>query len=255
MTTPVSPHLQQLSHYSSKILMAAAGVFGYITLTLSVYQVTKNPVTAAIIANATIWPIILLWRSRSKIIKNETARPYKEPTTSMMLIFAFCGFSLSITSTPLALWVQQFLPEQAPPQIPSTTPTIAILALGLIFAPVAEEFLIRGYIYPVLRTIAPAWLTIVLTTTLFATLHGNATQFALTIPLGIALGAVYERSKNVWFCVVMHAGFNLTAIFITSNIYSPVPALPVVICMSILIPIILTPLLTGLYKNSHQVKS
>lgn len=255
MPNPIPLRLRQLERYVSKIMMIAAGLFGYIGTTLLLYGMVKDLVITAIIVNAVVWPIILLWRTRSKIIKNETAKPYKESTASMVLIFAFCGFSLSITSAPLALWIQQIFPEQAPPEIPSTTPTVAILALSLIFAPLAEEFLFRGYIYPILRTIASPWVSIVITTTLFATLHGNATQFALTIPLSIALGLVYERSKNIWFPVVMHAGFNLTAMFITSNIYPPAPALPLVISMTILIPIILTPLMAGLHKDSHQVQS
>ena len=74
----------------------------------------------------------------------------------------------------------------------------------------------RGFIYPILRRKLSVTSAIVVTALLFAMLHGNIVQIILTIPLGIALGYLYERTHNLLACISMHMLFNATALLLPS---------------------------------------
>lgn len=87
-----------------------------------------------------------------------------------------------------------------------------IMSAATIGAPIVEEHLYRGMMQSAfLRATRSAWISIVATACVFAVMHVNVTALhALPILLvvGIALGIVMERRRNVWACVGMHMGFN-----------------------------------------------
>ena len=75
-------------------------------------------------------------------------------------------------------------------------------------APVTEEFIFRGYIYPVLKRLAgavPAGLGAAL---LFAAIHGNALGFPGLTILALILTLTYEFTGSLLVCIFMHAWFN-----------------------------------------------
>jgi membrane protease YdiL (CAAX protease family) len=89
--------------------------------------------------------------------------------------------------------------------------TMLTLLLVLVVAPVAEEMLFRGLIYPLLRRRVSVVPSVILTTGIFGLMHGNAVQFASALPLAVLLGLVYERTRVLWPCTLLHLGFNLLA--------------------------------------------
>ena len=86
------------------------------------------------------------------------------------------------------------------------------LLLTLVVAPLAEEAFVRGCVYPLLRRRLPMAVSVVLSACFFALLHGNAVQAAVTVPLGLVLALVYEKTRSLWPCVLLHLGFNLVAL-------------------------------------------
>ncbi|MFI9629242.1 lysostaphin resistance A-like protein [Streptomyces sp. NPDC052042] len=94
-----------------------------------------------------------------------------------------------------------------------------VLLLTLVVAPVAEEMLVRGLLYPLLRRRTGVIASVLVTAATFSVLHGNAVQAASTLPLAVLLALVYERTRALWPCVLVHLGFNLAATAV------PAPAL------------------------------
>ena len=83
----------------------------------------------------------------------------------------------------------------------------------VVFAPVFEESLFRGFLFVGLRKsrVGPVW-TVVITSVTFATLHLLQYDFfSLTIilALGLAFGLVRLFSKSLWTTIVMHSAWNL----------------------------------------------
>jgi membrane protease YdiL (CAAX protease family) len=89
---------------------------------------------------------------------------------------------------------------------------LAIGAIAVIGAPLVEETLFRGILYPTLKKRLGFGLAIFLTSALFAVVHYHAlTALPLTI-LAIALTLVYEWRGNLVSCILLHALFNLTSL-------------------------------------------
>ena len=82
----------------------------------------------------------------------------------------------------------------------------------VVFAPVFEESLFRGFLFVGLRnSLGPVW-TVLITSVTFAVLHSMQYDFfSLTIilSLGIAFGLVRLFSQSLWPTIVMHSVWNL----------------------------------------------
>ena len=93
--------------------------------------------------------------------------------------------------------------------------SIALLALAVIFAPIAEELLFRGWIYTSLRFRLGMWPAMVISALLFGLAHYESTHlYALAVfPLGLVLAALRERTGSTRTSMLFHAANNLIAFF------------------------------------------
>ena len=196
------------------VLLASMSIVAYATVMALVYTIVGKPVFAVTYTNAFAATCVIFWRRR-----NSAAPMIKKQRIPAMewVMIPVITIVITLESTVLALWVKQSLNYPSPLQkISETTPAIAIVIMSLIIAPIGEETLMRGFIYPILRRKLSTTSTIVSTTLLFAILHGNLVQIILTIPLGIALGYLYERTHNLLACISMHMLFNGVALLLPS---------------------------------------
>jgi membrane protease YdiL (CAAX protease family) len=98
----------------------------------------------------------------------------------------------------------------------SASGTLVVYIVGLcIAAPIAEEFLVRGFLF---RGWSQSFLgpigTIVLTSIAWAALHTQYNAFYMSeiFTLGILLGVLRHRSGSTWLTVILHAANNAVAI-------------------------------------------
>lgn len=81
---------------------------------------------------------------------------------------------------------------------------------AVILAPLAEEFLFRGLLLPLLVRRIGAVAGLVLTTLGFAALHADLGTFMPLAVFSVALSLAYARTGSLWVPVMMHALFNGT---------------------------------------------
>ncbi len=87
-----------------------------------------------------------------------------------------------------------------------------IVVSAVVLAPLAEELFFRGCLQTLLRyTSNQPWLAIVGSAAVFALVHPTWEWLPIFF-LGISLGYIYERSANLWTCIVVHALFNATSL-------------------------------------------
>lgn len=91
---------------------------------------------------------------------------------------------------------------------PSVTLVILLSISAVIIAPIAEEVIFRGYLYPVLRGFSGIWPAALTTGLFFGLIHANVMGLPLLTLLGVALAILYERTKSIWVPIVCHACFN-----------------------------------------------
>lgn len=81
--------------------------------------------------------------------------------------------------------------------------------LGGVVAPIKEEMLFRGLIYPPLRQAFGRGKGMLLTGLFFATLHLDVVRFLPLLIGGVVLAWLYERSASIWPAVVAHGTWNI----------------------------------------------
>lgn len=86
---------------------------------------------------------------------------------------------------------------------------ILLTLLGGIVAPLKEEMLFRGLIYPPLRQAFGRGKGILLTGVFFATLHLEVIRFLPLFIGGVVLTWLYERSSSIWPSIVAHGTWNV----------------------------------------------
>lgn len=196
------------------VVMAFMPILAYAGVMALTYTIVGKPVFAVTYTNAFAATCVIFWRRRNSA--HPMIKKQHIPTIECVMV-PVITVVMTLGSTVLALWVKQSLNQPSPMQkLSETTPAIAIVIMSLIVAPIGEEALMRGFIYPVLRRKLSVTSTIMITALLFAMLHGNIVQIVLTIPLGIALGYLYERTHNLLACISMHMLFNATALLLPS---------------------------------------
>ncbi|MBW4474875.1 MAG: CPBP family intramembrane metalloprotease [Stenomitos rutilans HA7619-LM2] len=85
---------------------------------------------------------------------------------------------------------------------------ILFFVTAAIAAPIFEEILFRGFLLPSLTRYMPVWGAIVLSSFIFALAHLSLSEVLPLMVLGIVLGFVYSRSRNLLSSMLLHSLWN-----------------------------------------------
>lgn len=117
------------------------------------------------------------------------------------------------------------LPEQD--QLPtslgvdeSTAALIAVCVLVTVAAPIAEEFLFRGYVFGALRNWRGPWPAALLTGIVFGAIHAGSAEPEFLVPLavlGVMLCILRWRSGSLLPCIALHALNNALAFGVSQS--------------------------------------
>lgn len=97
---------------------------------------------------------------------------------------------------------------------------------AVIVAPLCEEVIFRGYLYPAAKRFAGPWVAAVCTALIFSAAHGNMAALLPLFVFGLVLVALYEFTGSIWAPVAAHFLFNAATVAIQMlvRIYDlPVP--------------------------------
>ena len=104
---------------------------------------------------------------------------------------------------------------------------IALAAVTIVLAPIAEEGLFRGILFPFIRRLGWPQLSLWTTSFLFALIHSNIPSFLPLFIFAVVLAKLYERTGNLLACIVCHATFNcfnyIMLFVLSSNSNQPGP--------------------------------
>lgn len=84
----------------------------------------------------------------------------------------------------------------------------AVALSAMVLAPMQEEFVFRGYLYPVLKRYGGPFLGLVINAALFAGIHLHLPSFAGLFVLAACLTLAYEWTGSLLVPMAMHALFN-----------------------------------------------
>ena len=189
---------------------------------------------AQMAANITVLPVAILvavavWlqvnrRFYQSSISLAAAFGFNRNNTGRCLMLGLVtGLGLVLISMVLALLTSQLIQafgDQVEPQKLVTLiaeesakkeniPTlIFFVVMAVVVAPIAEEILFRGILYPAIKQIGYPRLAAIGTAFLFALFHVNLLTFASLTVVALGLIALYEFTDNLLAPITAHAVFN-----------------------------------------------
>jgi hypothetical protein len=129
----------------------------------------------------------------------------------LSLILGGFGLSLLVQLASAALQTKAKLPIQEYFQDPRSA--LLLMLMSILLAPLVEETIFRGYIYPVLARSFGVGASVLITGTLFGLLHapqlwGGWGQILLLIGVGIIFTAARAISRTVVASYILHVSYN-----------------------------------------------
>ena len=92
---------------------------------------------------------------------------------------------------------------------PSIFQLLSIALIALVAAPIVEEILFRGVLYPALAQYWGRTVGILGNSVFFGVIHGNAMSLVSLIFLGVLWTLLYQRTRNLLAPIAAHFLFNL----------------------------------------------
>lgn len=96
---------------------------------------------------------------------------------------------------------------------------LLLILMSVVIGPAAEEVTFRGMMYRRMRSHIGKPMAVLLSSLIFGLYHGNMVQFLYTMPVGILLALVYEKSGSLKLTIAVHMALNLWAI-LGESLYS-----------------------------------
>src|ERR1039457_3118782 len=87
-------------------------------------------------------------------------------------------------------------------------------AFAVVLAPVAEEFIFRGMLYPLVKQLGSPRYAFFGISAIFALIHLDAGTLVPLFVLALALTWLYERTDSLWAPITAHALFNATNLMV-----------------------------------------
>ena len=97
----------------------------------------------------------------------------------------------------------------------NTLQMLLMAFLAACVAPISEEMFFRGYVYGALRMKLPVWASILIGSAIFAGIHLLPLQMVTAFVIALVLAWLYESSKSLVFCIILHVTNNALALILT----------------------------------------
>lgn len=134
-------------------------------------------------------------------------------------VLATWTFALGLDGIGYHLWLKNEMGTDGQQEVVeafSTTQDPALLALlcltAVVVAPLSEEILFRGYLYPASKRAIGRVPAILFSSLIFAAIHHNAMALLPLCFLAILLALAYEVSGSIWAPIAIHFLFNAATV-------------------------------------------
>lgn len=211
------------------IMQSITGAASPDELTQTVYdQLMDNIMTIQIAAQIAMLVVFGLWYYFAYGRKKRPGTAEKPQGVHVALI-VIMGLILQLGISSVLSLIQSV----APKALESYNELMELAGLGemslpvmiavSIMAPLSEEVLCRGVVLRLAERVSPKfWVANVIQALAFGILHGNIVQGIYAFVLGLLLGYIYGKYRNIWLCMLLHGAMNFSS-FIVEPFYSMFP--------------------------------
>lgn len=160
----------------------------------------------------------------------------KKRSLKTLLYAPAAGFAIVLAihflldQTGLFQWIEHVTHAPAEQSIVSVLrhssdiPLIIVICFSAaVAAPIVEELIFRGYLYPIMKKYTGAWFALISTSLLFGIIHVSLVPLIPLAIFGAMLVLLYEYTGSIWTPMIAHCIFNTTTLI---NILYPGLLLP-----------------------------
>ncbi len=145
------------------------------------------------------------------------------PTSRRIFVFSLItGTALAVISDLGEVVLHRWIPDSLPiTEFFKDRPSALLLgAFGILVAPLMEELLFRGFLYPALARWTGATASLIITASAFTLLHGAQLGYSwapllLIFVVGFILTVTRIRTNSVATCVIVHMTYNFVLLLQT----------------------------------------
>jgi len=151
------------------------------------------------------------WREAFGFSEGSRKRALAHGALAMLVVLPAAGLlgkAAELALTRLGIKPELQLPVQMLRNGPPLGQLLCYGAGAMLLAPVAEEMLFRGILYPTLKQSGHRQLAMWVTSMLFASTHTNLMAFVPLTFLALVLTWLYERTGNLLAPIATHVLFN-----------------------------------------------
>jgi membrane protease YdiL (CAAX protease family) len=162
-------------------------------------------VTLAVLRGFPFWRT-LGWR---KITRRNGGRP----RSAWLFFFAGCGLSLVVYVVTAKMQPREDMPIEELFRYKNTA--MLFMAMAVLIAPLVEETVFRGYLYPLFAKYFGVATSVIVTGVLFGLMHGAQLGWTwglvfVLIAVGVIFTFVRARTGSVFASFLLHLGYNST---------------------------------------------
>jgi membrane protease YdiL (CAAX protease family) len=98
---------------------------------------------------------------------------------------------------------------------------VSLCILAVLVAPIIEEFIYRGFLYPIIKYHLGRGLALGMTSILFGISHAHWLSILPLTALGVVLALLYDQTGRLGYPILLHSVFNsVTCAVILVELYA-----------------------------------
>lgn len=172
-------------------------------------DITKNDeiMSWTILSGFILMTVVYLGRHYVELSFGRIGKRMVWPAVGMSVLMA-TAYVLVLVSVFTLIDIEHLFPQQTEhldKSVQRLFPGIAGLLFGCIFCPILEEIGLRGILLGgLLKTQYRPWLGILVTSLVFALLHGMGVHFVSSFIFALIVGWLYWRTGSIIPCMIVH---------------------------------------------------
>lgn len=172
-------------------------------------DITKNDeiMSWTILSGFILMIVVYLGRHYVELSFGRIGKRMVWPAVCMSVLIA-AAYVLVLVSVYTMIDIEHLFPQQREhldKSVQHLFPGIAGLLYGCIFCPILEEIGLRGILLGgLMNTWCRPWLAILITSLVFALLHGLGVHFVSSFIFALIVGWLYWRTGSIILCMIVH---------------------------------------------------
>ncbi len=148
-----------------------------------------------------------------KILHLQPVKPWVFAPVFLLALGACGAVTLILTLLPIS---PEAIAEYSDLVKATTQGSNALLSFAatVILAPVVEEAIFRGLVYPTLRKANGVFFALLIESLIFGALHGNTIWVAYAACMGVIMTLVFEATGSLWGSIAFHVSFNFLGSYV-----------------------------------------